>query len=313
MKRLLVVVSVVMCVAGVLAMPTQAELDKAQPLVVELMAPVMAEFKAVSAKGRSEVAIKVADKSVEFANSAETEAAKFMLLKGAVSYYARGGAYDKASDALQTMMTEIKSVPPTVICEIVGKLKISEAKAPKLYAQFRVARLQMRAENEAAILVKKLKKEKSEGNQRRYAEVLAASGNWEAAFTEFAKLNDAKLKAIVEAESKGVAKNVESGEFWWAYKPTYKEADCIFKSRAVMFYRKALDAGEITGLKKTIVEQRIAGMAAEEAVPITAKGSANKNTRNISTPSGKAWQEKARQQISSATGAVRSMLTSAFL
>ena len=274
MKRL-VMAMVVMCAANAVAMPTQAELKKAQPLVVELMAPTMAEFKAAGAKDKATAAVKVADTSTGFVCSAETEAAKFLLLKGAVSFYTRGEAYDKAADAVEALKANVKDVTPAVIAEITGKAtgKISETKAPRLFALYRAARLQVRAENEAKTLAQKLKKVKSDALQRRYAEALAISGDWEAAYAEFAKLSDAKLKAVAEAEASGTAKNAESGEFWWAYEPAMEDAGEIFKTHAVAFYRLALAADEITGLKKNIVEQRIKpyGDAVEVAVAKSAE------------------------------------------
>ena len=71
MKRL-VMAMVGSCVVNAEAMPTQAELKKAQPLVAELMAPALKEFKAADAKEKAAAAVKVADASVEFANAAET-------------------------------------------------------------------------------------------------------------------------------------------------------------------------------------------------------------------------------------------------
>ena len=233
------------------------------------MAPAMADYKSASAKDKAVAALKVADMSVEFSKAAETEAARFLLLKGAVSFYTRGEAYDKSADAVAGLQTGVKNVTPEVIVEITGKAtgRISESKAPRLFALYRSAKLQVRAANEAKTLAQKLKRVKSDALQRRYAEALAVSGNWKAAYGEFAKLGNDKLQAIVEAEASGKAKNAESGEFWWDYEPVMEEADDIFKSHAAVFYRKALAAGEITGLKKNIVEQRIKpyGAAAEIA------------------------------------------------
>ena len=259
MKRLVAAASAVVVAASALAMPTKAELGKAQSLVAELMAPAMADYKSASAKDKAAAALKVADTSVEFANAAETEAAKFLLLKGAVSFYTRGEAYDKAADTVTALQSGVKNVTPEVIAEITGKAtgRISESKAPRLFALYRSAKLQVRAANEAKTLAQKLKRVKSDALQRRYAEALAVSGDWKAAYVEFAKLSNDKLKAIVEAEASGKAKNVESGEFWWGYEPAMEDADDIFKAHAAAFYRKALVAGEITGLKKNIVEQRI--------------------------------------------------------
>ena len=280
--------------ANVWAMPTQAELKKAQPLVAELMAPALKEFKAADAKEKAAAAVKVADASAEFAKAAETEAAKFLLLKGAVNFYTRGEEYDKAADAVETLKASVKDVTPAVISEIAGKAtgKISETKAPRLFALYRKAKLQLHAASEAKTLAQKLKKVKSDALQRRYAEALAISGDWKTAYAEFAKLSDAKLKAVVEAEAKDKAKNAESGEFWWAYKPDFEEADDSFKEHAAVFYRKALAAGEITGLKKNIVEQRIKEFGDATAVAaVAATTSVSSATSTPTAKSGSVWQE----------------------
>ena len=106
MKRL-VVLGVLTSAAVALAMPTKDELKKAQPLVAELMAPTLADFKA-----KKKTAAEVGDVSVDFAAKAETEAAKFLLLKGALTYYVRGDEYDKAADAVETLKSSVAQIPP---------------------------------------------------------------------------------------------------------------------------------------------------------------------------------------------------------
>jgi len=268
MKKLMVAAAVAACAANALAMPTKAELTKAQPLVAELMAPAMAEFKAAAYKEKSAAAVKVGDASSEFAKAAETEAAKFLLLKGAVSFYVRGEQYDKAADTVAALQREVKDVPPAVIAEITGKEagKISESKAPRLYALYRSAKLQVRAADEAKALAAKLKKVQSDALRRKYAEALAVSGDWKAAYAEFAKVSDAKLKEIAASVTSANVRNADAGEFWWAYVPAMKDAEGIFKAHAAAFYSLALAAGEIAGLRKNLIRQRIADIPDDEIV-----------------------------------------------
>lgn len=61
------------------AMPTPEEIKKAQPLVTELMADDVAAFE----KG-DKTAVEVGDAALDYAGKAETEAAKFVLYKGAL-------------------------------------------------------------------------------------------------------------------------------------------------------------------------------------------------------------------------------------
>ena len=273
MKKLMIAMVALTATAQALAMPTREELSKAQPLVNELMAPAMEEYK--SAADKVAAAASVGDRSCAFAAEAETEAAKFLLLKGAVNYYVRGEAYDKAADCIATMQADISNLAPDVVAEIVGKAtsKISESKAPRLLAYYRAAKLQIRARNELPGLEQKLKRVKTEQLQRQYAEALAISGNWKAAYEAFAKVRDKNLAQIAEAEAKGAVANERAAELWWNYKPEFEGAGNFFKIHAVEFYQKALDKGEISGLKKNIVERRIAQLN-EEATAVNVSGSA---------------------------------------
>ena len=273
MKIFGVSVMVLAATAQTMAMPTRAELSKVQPMVVELMAPALEEYK--SAADKVAGAVKVGDSSCAFAAEAETEAAKFLLLKGAVSYYVRGEAYDKAADCIATMQADIDNLTPDVVAEIVGKAtsRISESKAPRLIAYYRAAKLQIRARKELPVLEKKLRRAKSEQLQRQYAEALAISGNWKAAYAAFAKSCDKDIVQITEAEAKGIAANEQTAELWWNYKPEFEGVGNFFKVHAVEFYQKALDNGEISGLKKNIVERRIAQINEEAAAHAVAKTS----------------------------------------
>ena len=261
--RILVMAMVAASAAVALAMPTQQELKKVQPMVAELMAPTMDDFKA-----KKKTAADVADMAVKYAGEAETEAAKFMLYRSSVPYYVRGEAYDKAADAVELMKTNVKDVPASVIEEIISKatVRATAKKAPRLFELYRQAKAQSVAEKDIVAFRAKLRKNPgSLPTQRNLAEALATSGDWDAALKEFAKLKDGAAQ-IAKKELDGSAKSAELGEFWWSYKPTYENADDTFEMHAAVHYRKALAAGEITGLKKNIVEQRIAKYGAVEAL-----------------------------------------------
>ena len=271
MKKLAILLAATTATVNLLAMPTRAELSKAQPLVVELMGPTLEEFN--SATDKTAGAVKVGENSCTFADEAETEAVKFLLLKGAVSYFVRGEAYDKAADCIAKMQSEIKDLTPETVVEIVGKAtsKITQSKAPRLLAYYRTAKLQINAKKEIPVLEQKLKRIKSEQLQRRYAEVLAISGNWKGAYAIFAKSHDADLARLAEAESKGTAANAPAAEIWWNYTPEFEGAENFFKIHAAEFYKKALEKGEISGLKKNIVERRIAQVN-EDAAAVNVAG-----------------------------------------
>ena len=254
MKQL-VMAGAMACVAVSLAMPTKDELKKAQPLVAELMAPTMAEFKA-----KAKTSAEVGEVSAKYAAEAETEAAKFLLLKGAMTYYVRAEEYDRAADAVGALKAGVKDVPPSVLAEIISKatVRATSKKAPRLFALYRQAKMQVAAETDAKEFAAQLKKKPdSLALRRKHAEAIAAAGDWKAALDEFAMLNDETAKKA-KAEVDGTAKSADLGEFWWGYEPAYEDAGDAFKAHAAAHYRQALDAGEITGLKKQLVERRIA-------------------------------------------------------
>ena len=66
------------------SMPTKDEIREAQPLVAELMAP---ELKAL--KARTKTSAEVGDAACALAEEAAGDAAKWLLLTGAATYYAR--------------------------------------------------------------------------------------------------------------------------------------------------------------------------------------------------------------------------------
>ena len=73
MKRL-AAIGMMACAVTTLAMPTKVELTKAQPIVNELMKPLVDDFKA-----KRKSAKEVAESAESFAKEAETEAAKLLL------------------------------------------------------------------------------------------------------------------------------------------------------------------------------------------------------------------------------------------
>ena len=267
-KSLLILM--VLCAASALAMPTKDELSKAQPLVMELMADDVTAYKAKSKKPEE-----IGDTSAKYAQEASTEAAKFLLLKGAISYYVRGESYDKAADAVNALRTEIADVPPAVVEEIIRKntARVTAKKAPRLYAIYQTVQVQV----EAAKVVRSAKaalakKPKDEAAIRKLAEAQALLGDWKSSLDTFAKLGS-KAGAMAKSETDG--KNLPAvADFWWDYESYLGEEDAdAFKIHAAAIYRQCLADGSIAGLKKNIVEKRlkqvgvVAGVSVVSAKP----------------------------------------------
>ncbi|MBQ6338367.1 MAG: formylglycine-generating enzyme family protein, partial [Kiritimatiellae bacterium] len=249
MKRILLSIAATLALAAA-AMPTRDEQRKAAPIVAELMNPLVADFRA-----KKKTAAEVGDVAMTYAKEANTEAAKFLLLKGAIWYFAQAKEDAKAVAAIAALGAEVKELPPEVLRNDVLKPAIdhvSEQNVPGLFAQFRSASAQM----EIAKLGPSVRRNKAdEPTRRRYAELLVVTGDWKGALDVFAKLDDAKDAAKAESAGKTLA---PAGDFWWSYKPTEPTAADAIKAHAVALYRKAIASGELTGLKKVVAEKRIA-------------------------------------------------------
>lgn len=250
-------VFVALCIAGAVAsaMPTKEELAKAQPVVNELMKPLVEDFKA-----KEKDAAAVGDGAVEYANEAASEAAKFLLLKGAVNYFAKGEAYDKVVEALETLQGTVKNIPPDIWLEIVSKASdgVKESDAPALVAIHRQAEIQANAHRGLLKAYSELNRDPNNAAMRkRFAEMLAVTGDWKRALEEFAKLKGSIARAAKD-ELSGKFEAVKLGDIWWDYAPEVKFFAPFAKAHAADFYRQAVAAGKLSGLKGPLVEKRIA-------------------------------------------------------
>ena len=109
-----------MAMAGglVLAMPTEKELEAAAPVVQARLAK---ERQAV-ADGRK-TRTEVADAAVIMAASADSEAEKVLLLKGAFTFYVKDGQYGKASETLGALRIAIDRVSDETIDSLVKSVE----------------------------------------------------------------------------------------------------------------------------------------------------------------------------------------------
>ena len=261
MKKLLLTMTTVLALAAT-AMPTNDEVKKAAPIVKELMNPLVSEFMA-----RKKTAVEVGETAMAYAKEADSEATKFLLLKGAIWYFAQAKEDAKAVAAIVALDEQVKNLPPEVMRNDIIKPAIdhvSKQSVPGLFAQYRTTSAQM----EIAKLGPSVRRKKAdEPTRRRYAELLAVTGDWKAALDVFAKLDDAKDAVKAESAGKALA---PAGDFWWDYKPTEPTAADAIKAHAVVLYRQAIASGELTGLKKVVAEKRIATVPFADSFNVSA-------------------------------------------
>ena len=176
------------------AMPTTQEITATRPLVSELMAPVMAEYKA-----KTKTATEVANTAIGFAGSAKSEAACYLFLRGAVNFYVKGGEFGKAADAVETLKEKVPGIPPADIANIISSALDREnaRKAPRLRSQLQLAQAQVRAAKDVNRLSAQLKRVSTDDTRRQYAEALALSGDWKTALAEFAKVSGTVGNALL--------------------------------------------------------------------------------------------------------------------
>ena len=239
-----------------IAYPTKQEIAEARPLVAELMNPVLAEYK-----GKTKSASDVAQISIQFSESAKSEAVKYLFLRGAVGYYIKDSNFGKAADTIEQIKTNIKGVPPSDIADIISSAlsKENARKAPRLNSQLQLAQAQVRAAKDSRKLLSQLRQVKTDPVLRQYAETLALLGDWKGALAEFSKVSG-EVGRLAKGDADGTAGKAELGDFWWDYKTSYTGGEPAFRERAANYYRKAIADGKLDGLKRTLVEQRLASL-----------------------------------------------------
>lgn len=265
MKRLMMLVALLGSCAAT-AMPTKEELQKAQPLLEELMSEDMSALKK-----KAKTPAQVGEDALKFAVEAETEAAKFLLYKGALIFFVRGGEYEKAADVVATLKEGVSDVPPDVVAEIIATAArgVTAKKAPRLMALYRAAQAQARALKSVEAAKAALAKRPDDAKIRRVlAESLALAGNWGDALAEFAKLGGVAGKAAKD-ELAGVSP-AEVADFWWEYASGQKDEANAFQAHAAVLYKVALEEGVVTGLRKPVVEKRVKQVE-ERGVPVTSE------------------------------------------
>ena len=239
-------------------MPSQKEISDVRPLVEELMKQSLVAFKAKKISGSE-----VGDKALELAESASTEAAVFLCMKGAVSYYVRDKAYDKAADVIESIVSKFPDISPEALHEITTSAtkNVLANDAERLIEIHKMASKKVANAKKLRTLRVQLKKTPADKDLlRRYAEQTAAAGNWGEALKSFAKLDNDTGK-IAQDELAGNAPAVLLADFWWDYKVQEDGAKDAIRQRAAMHYQAAIDSGALEGLRLVLAKNRIAEVA----------------------------------------------------
>ena len=199
---------------------------------------------------------------------------------------------------MEVLKKNIKDLPPT---EIIAVLKRAYSqgilqKSPRLESVFQLAQAQMQAENDIKKIRENLKTVSSGVLYRQYAEALAVCENWNAALTEFAKC-DGEVSKIAKVDFSGKGNPLTVGDFWWSYESNYKGGEIVFHNRAAEYYRKAIADGKVDGLKKTLIEQRLASLALPDEDNAVTANTATKGSMNDQDSASTVGAVKVRTQV----------------
>ncbi len=244
------------CTLVASGMPSQAELQKAQSIVNEVMRSDVAAFNAGKKK-----AAEVADAALKYASEAQGESARFLLLKGAFFYRMRAGDYDGAMAVIAQMRREIADVPDKTIASILSSAlrRVPRTHCGQLYELLEHTQNRIRYMQEIKELAAKAKAKPSDKAVRTaLGEKYALLGDWKAALHEFASGTGPAAEAAA-LERKASAKPGDVADIWWSLAGTDgSDLSLAYRAHAVRFYRAALHGGSLAGLKKTLAEKRIA-------------------------------------------------------
>lgn len=234
---------------------TKAEIAAIQPLVNELMGDSLRDYKARKISGSQ-----VGDNALKLAKEAESDVAKFICMKGAISYYVRDKAYDKAADTIELMMSKFKDLSPETLLEIVALAtrRVNDKSASRLFEIRKAINIKIASSKKLRAIKAQLAQTPADKRLIcRYAELMVIENKWDEALKMFAKMGG-DLGKISQDTLNGSASSVQIAEFWWDYKSMEEDAKDAIRLYSLMHYKNAIEKGELVGLKKTLAEKRIA-------------------------------------------------------
>ena len=248
------------CTIASLAMPTKKELKAIEPVVLELMSPELQALKTGSKK-LSEVAS--AAQSLAF--HAEGEAARLLLLRGAVDLYSRAGEVQQVVNLLGEIKYSITEVPDEELLRVAeDALRALPNKGNADLSSVRTIVSELKIRIQASSWLTKFKKQLRRSPNdaelhRTAAEAHVVLDDWPSALKEFAKAGPDWAKGV-EGDSAESATPELIADFWWRMADSTKNRalEAAYRRRAATYYQKALDKNLLNGLLKMRAERRVA-------------------------------------------------------
>lgn len=250
-----------------LSMPTAEEIAAAEPLVQEVMKAEMDALR--SGKKTRE---QVGDAAVALAKAAQAPAEKYILLTGAFDYYMRGGAYDKAASALESVRNAIPDWKGSDEFALIDKAMRVVAFGKGGPVRERYEELKERQQY-ASRLKKALAQAKAKPSDKKLqfqvATYSAALGHWPQAVDAFLAANSPACAAAAKLEKES-APPAKIADAWWSVvdiRPAFLSS--AIRAHAVDLYKKALASNSLAGLQKVAAEKRIVEVESEAGATIS--------------------------------------------
>ena len=257
----LIACSLGLAAAMAFAFPTSSQFTMAQNDVNELMRSLREDYRA-----KRKTAVEVADTVRGYLFSADTDAAKFLLYREVICFSARGGDFDKAAQAVKDLESAIDDIPSQKLVDLMREAlaRKSREEGGALWELYSARNEQLQLQNKLEKMRAAVETAPAKPTLRvAYAETLAQLGKWKEALDEYAKAGGVYAE-YAKAEQGGKGKTFrELGDFWWGYRVRGGKVSPVMKTHAALFYRKAIDSGEATGLVARNLQNRIDEMREE--------------------------------------------------
>ena len=304
--RLLVCLFASLLADGLVAMPTDAEMEKAKPILQALTSGSFAKMRAGKMSRPA-----LAEELMGYAREADTEAARFQLIQSAFNLYMEEGQCGNAVGVYGKLLEKVADVPEgtfgrwsagfvanlskngntkDMVLLLEAAMDLKDTTSAALLSQ-RIRRAFPRPTGSLATALRKAderdKRQKSRKKLRaaldaaerenkpiaticeQYGLLLAEDGDWDTALLMFSRAEGqlAEIAALERLPERQKGSAVLIADYWWDRSETDKGgAAAVMRSHAVEWYRAAIAEGGLTGLKQVLVEKRLKAMGSSEGV-----------------------------------------------
>ncbi len=267
MKKHLAALAATLLAGTTLAFPTQLEIRKVAPVVESLI-----ESDLRAADSGAAPRAKVAAKIHGLVGDADTDAARWLLLRHAFVQYARAPDHGRAAEVMAEILEAFPDIAPGTALALIDRnaRNLRRGESDDLIAIRDT--LQMRKACAAAIANPK-------ASPTRKAEALCLTGQWRKGLAAFAKIKS-DAGAFAERELKSEKPSMEAADFWWDYESPLDTCGG-FRAHAVEIYKRVLDEGGVGGLRLKLAETRIAEHQARATLPSGTNASASRGNGGL--------------------------------